>query len=348
MKRNKMLLATVLVLMVALLAACGGNNGGANSGGNNGGTNNEAGADTGGNAEGSDAPEEATIRLGYVGGGMTPVAVQIGMNTGAYEEANINIEATTFSSGADMVQALVGGSLDVVLGSYEHVLRQQKNGLGVKAFGEIYNGVGYALVVKSDSPYQTLADVKGETLAVTKVGSLSHTGLSEGLNEAGLDPDKDVTIINAGSGATMFAAIDGDQVAGGMVSEPTLSQMVETGDFRVLYDPEFPFAGIVVMADSDWVADHEEGMSRFLAVTDEAASAAKADPASAVDAMLKEFDQITPEVMEAAVTNNLRKVPEGLVLSEEGADKVHQSQLDEGVLTEPIPFDQAVDLSLLP
>lgn len=352
-KKAKTSVAALLVLMVMVLGACG--NGNSASAPNNAGSNASSGADSGSNSnvssnagEASSSQEDVTIRLGLVGGGMTPLIAQIGEGDGSYEKAGIHIKEESFSSGADMVQALVGGSLDVVLGSYEHVLRQQKNGLGVKAYGEIFNGGGYALVVKKDATYQSLADLKGKTLAVTKVGSLSDTVLREGLKEAGLDGNKDVQIINGGSGATMLAAIESGKAAGGMASEPTVSQMVATGNYRVLYDPPYDFAGIVVMAKTDWVDKNQDAMKRFLQVSSEVNSRAQQDPASAVAAVQKAFEQIPADVLETAVKNTLAKVPEGLKVTEAGAKKVSDIEIEQGVISEEIPFDQTVDLSLLP
>lgn len=346
MRKNRWMMTALLALTTVALGACGNN---ANSGNTSSPSSTpDSSAAATSSAPTSEQPQDVTIRLGLVGGGMTPLLSQIGINDGSFEKAGIHIEKQSFSSGADMVQALVGGSLDIALGSYEHVLRQQQNGLGVKAYGEIFNGVGYSLIVKKDSKYQTLADLKGTKLAVTKVGSLSDTGLREALKEANIDPDKDVQIINGGSGATMLAAIESGNVAGGMVSEPTVSQMLATGNYRILYDPTYDFAGIVVMAKTDWVNKNKEAMQRFLKVNADINDRVQKDPASAVDAMLKEFNQIPKQVMETAVKNQLAKVPAGLKVTEEGAQKVQMTQLEQGILKKEIPFDQAVDLSLLP
>ncbi|MBW7457664.1 ABC transporter substrate-binding protein [Paenibacillus sepulcri] len=349
MKRSKFAIPALLVLIMIVLSACGGNNAPENNApaDNAGSGTNNTGSE-GGNT-GANAPQEdVTIRLGLVGGGMTPIITQIGISDGSFEKAGIHIEEKDFTAGADMVQALVGGSLDITLGSYEHILRQQKNGLDVKAYGEIFNGVGYTLIVKKDSKYQSLEDLKGTTLAVTKVGSLSDTGLREGLKQANIDADKDVQIINGGSGATMLAAIQSGKVAGGMVSEPTISQMLATGEYRVLYDPPFEYAGIIITAKTDWVEKNTETMKRFLAVNNEINERVQKDPSIAVAAMLKTFDQIPEDVMQSAVKNQLAKVPAGLKVSEAGAEIVQQTQLDQGILTEKIPFEQAVDMSLLP
>ncbi|MDI4648138.1 ABC transporter substrate-binding protein [Cohnella hashimotonis] len=351
-KQKSFALLLLLSIMLVVLSACGNSNSNSNSSAS---ASSDAGATASASpsASGSGdaspaAPAGGKIRLGLVGGGMTPLVAQLGINDGSYEKAGIEIEEKDFTAGSDMVQALVGGSLDVVLGSYEHVLRQIQNGLGVKAYAEIFNGVGYSLVVKKDAPYQSLAEVKGKTLAVTKVGSLSDTGLREGLKEAGLDPEKDVKLINGGSGATMLAAIESGQAAGGMVSEPTLSQMVATGNYRVLYDPPFEFAGIVIMAKTDWVAKNQDLMKQFLKVSGAVNARAQQDPDSAAATVQKLFDKVPADVLKQAVATQLTKVPEGLKVTEAGAEYVQKTQLDQGILKKEIPFADAVDLSLLP
>lgn len=342
MKRSILRLVAIAIAAILLLTACGGNSGPSGTG--SGGQTSEAGTD--GSAAGQE--ERAKIRVGMVCGGITPLIAQIGINDGSFEDANLDVEQFCFNAGADAVQALVGGSIDINLGSFEHVLRQQKNGLDVKAYGEIADGVGYSLVVKSDSPYQSLADLKGTQLAVTKVGSLSDTGLRKGLELEGIDPDKDVEIISSGSGATMFAAIDSGKVAGGMVSEPTIQQMVATGNYRVLYEPNFPYAGITVMAKTDWVEKNKEAMRRFLQVLVDVNERAQEDVNVAVDAVIADFDGLDREVFTEAVRNQLAQVPEGLRISQEAVDNVTEAQIELGAIDEPIPFDQAVDLSLLP
>ncbi|MEK8129575.1 ABC transporter substrate-binding protein [Paenibacillus filicis] len=311
-----------------------------------------------GNPQSSGAPSESkpapaaasptTIKVGLVCGGMTPLLTQIGINDGSFEKAGLKIEKTCFNAGADAVQALVGGSIDINLGSYEHVLRQQKNGLDVKVYGEIYNGVGYALVVKKEAPYQKLSDLKKTTLAVTKVGSLSDTGLRAGLEKDGVSAEKDVQIINGGSGATMLAAIESGKAAGGMVSEPTTAQMLASGNYRILYDPPFEYAGIVIMAKSEWAAGHKDAMKAFLKVNHDVNERAQKDPQSAVEPMLKEFDKIPQDILLTAIKNQLPKVPAGLKITKAAADMVVSTQLELGAISKEIPFDKTVDLTLLP
>ncbi len=336
MKRYYKGIIALLAIMMVLVSACGK-------------TSDQAQPQPQTQTGGGEQPKaNSTIRVGLICGGMTPLLAQIAINDGSFEKAGLKIEKTCFNAGADAVQALVGGSIDVNLGSYEHVLRQQKNGLDVKAYANIFNGVGYSLVVKKDAKFQKLADLKGATLAVTKVGSLSDSGLRKGLKDEGLNPDRDVQIVGAGSGASMLAAIEGDKAAGGMVSEPTTSQMLDSGKYRVLYDLPFEYAGIVVMAKSDWVEKNKQAMQTFLKVIKEANDRAQKDPKSVIDPMLKEFDKIPANVMEVAIKNQLAKIPADLKISQESAHNVVDTQMDLGAISKEIPFEKTVDFSLLP
>lgn len=305
------------------------------------------------NSQASPAPSEApaapaTIKVGLICGGMTPIVAQIGMNDGSFDKAGLKIEKVCFNGGADAVKALVGGGIDVNLGSYEHVLKMVNNKLGIKAYGEIFNNVGYSLVVKKDSPAQSIADLKGSTLAVTKPGSLSHTALRIGLESNKLDPEKDVQVIGGGSGSSMLAAIESGQVAGGMVSEPTISQMVSSGDYRVLYEPDYDYAGIIIMANSEWVGKNTDAMKTFLKTLKEINEHAQHDPKAAAASMAKEFTTIPLAVLEKAVEYQLSKVPADLKVSEAGAEIVNDGLVQLKVINQPIPYDQAVDLTLLP
>lgn len=287
-----------------------------------------------------------TIKIGMVGNTIGPVGVAI--NDGAYKAAGLDVQAVTFNAGADGVKALVGGSLDLGQFGYEHVLRQINNGLDVKAFALVNNSASYQLIVKKDSPYKTLSDLKGQTLGVTEAGSLSDSTLKYLLAQDKLDPTKDVQIINAGIGATMSAAISTGKIAAGMVSEPTTSQMVATGDYRVLVDPSFQTAGLVIIGKTAWAKSHSKDLETFLKVTESEAKKTAADPSYGEKALKKWYPNLTDSVLTSAVENVFKRVPLDLKVTEQGTTQVLNTQLEEKTINKSIPYSQGVDLSYLP
>ncbi|HWQ43591.1 MAG TPA: ABC transporter substrate-binding protein [Desulfosporosinus sp.] len=294
----------------------------------------------------SATPSLGTIKIGMVGQTIGPVGVAI--NDGSYKAAGLDVEPVSFSAGADAVQALVGGSLDVFQGGYEHVLNQINNGLDVKAFALLNNSSSYQLLERSDSPVTQLADVKGQVLGVTKAGSLSDSTLKFILKEAKLDPVKDVKIVNAGTGATMSAALESKNIIAGMVSEPTSSLMISTGDYKILVDPSFDTAGLVLMGKSDWAKTNSQALKAFLAVTKKATEKSAADPAYAAKALKKWYPNLDDKVLLAAATNVFKRVPTDLKITKTGTDQVLQTKLEEKLIPKEITFEQGVDLSYLP
>jgi NitT/TauT family transport system substrate-binding protein len=288
------------------------------------------------------------IRVGLVCGGITPLLAEVAFNDGSFQRAGIAVEKDCFTGGPAAVQALVGRSIDVFIGSYEHVLRQRARGLDVKAYGEIYDGYSYALIAKSSVPLHTLADAKGRTLAVTAPGSLSDTALRFGLEQAHLNPDRDVQIVAAGSGASMIAALSTDRVAAGMLTEPAISQLTADGADRIVWQPSDPFAGNVIMASSAWAGENRASFTTFLHVLGDVRARLIKNPSSAITPLAAEFPGVPPRIMLHAIQHQLGHVPPDLRVVRRGADAVAAMELRSGEIHSPIPFAQSVDETLLP
>lgn len=294
---------------------------------------------------GSPAPLKATIRFGRVNTGVGPT--DAAYLDGAYKAAGLTIEKQSFSAGTDAVAALVGGSLDVVLGSYEHVLRQVSNGLDITCVAELSSSAGYQLLTQNDSPYQKLEDLKGKIVGVSKVGSLSDSVLRQSLKNVNLDPAKDVKIINAGTGATVMSVFESGQVAAAMINDPTRSMMVATGKYRVMYDPDNETAGLILMCSKKWAQENSEALKAFLKVTKDEAQKIKADPQSFVKVFKPEFPDTADDVLLLTIKNLSDTTPADLVLTKAAADDVLKTQMSQGTITKEIPMEQASDMSYL-
>jgi ABC-type nitrate/sulfonate/bicarbonate transport system substrate-binding protein len=292
------------------------------------------------------AADSPVIRIGTVGA--TIGAVDAAYYTGAFAKAGLDVEKIAFSSGSDAIAALVGGSLTFFIGSYEHVLRQIDKGLDVKAYAMISNTQGYRLVTKTDAPYKTLADLKGHAVGVTKVGSLSDTILRRILSEAGLNPERDVEIINGGTGGTMAAALETGNIVAGLIFEPVLSQLVESGRYRVLYYPDFETAGLVLMGRTKWAQENADALRTLLKITQEQNELIAANPGNFVEVFRKDFPDLDDNVLKQAIKNTIDRSPADLVITDAAADDVLKTQLDQKLISREIKKEEAVDASYLP
>src|SRR6476620_5698548 len=96
-------------------------------------------------------PETAKVRLA-VGGksSLYYLPLTIAERLGYFKEAGLDVEINDFGGGAKSLQALVGGSVDVVAGAYEHTIRMQAKGQDIRAVIELGRFPGIVLAVKKD------------------------------------------------------------------------------------------------------------------------------------------------------------------------------------------------------
>lgn len=288
------------------------------------------------------------IRVAMVCGGMTPMVAQIALNADTFPDG-LKAEKLCFDSGSDAVQALIGGSLDVFMGSTEHVISTRVQGLETKGYAGINNRAPYAMITAADSDIESVSDLKGKTVGVTSPGSLSDTELKIAADEAGVDYDG-LKVIGAGSGAPMAAAIKNGQIAAGMVSQPQSSELLASGDYRMVWEPEFDYAAIIAVANSKWVGKHKDTMRSFLEGLHAAAVKAGEDDAWALENVKKEKFPVDDAVLADAVQSGLGSVPDGLVVSESVYDNTTKLLVSTGGLKESdvLPYDEVFDFSYLP
>lgn len=182
------------------------------------------------------APGKKDIKLG-VGGAPAlyylPLAVT--EKLGYFKEQGLNVEVNDFKGGAQSLTALVGGSVDVVTGAYEHTLRMQVKGQDILAVIELGRYPGIALAVKKDraDKIKSAADLKGARVGVTAPGSSTNMIVWYLMAKAGLKPD-DASFVGVGTGASAIAAIQKGEIDAISNIDPVIAKLESTKDVVVL------------------------------------------------------------------------------------------------------------------
>jgi NitT/TauT family transport system substrate-binding protein len=190
------------------------------------------------NAFAQGAPEKAKVTLG-VGGKplLYYLPLTIAERKGFFKEQGIEVEINDFGGGAKSLQALVGGSVDVVTGAYEHTIRMQAKGQDVVAVTELGRFPAIVIAVKKDKAGQikSAADFKGLKIGVTAPGSSTALTAQYAMVKAGLKPS-DAAIIGVGSGASAVAAMKKGEIDVISHLDPVIAKLEADGDIQVLID----------------------------------------------------------------------------------------------------------------
>jgi sulfonate transport system substrate-binding protein len=183
-------------------------------------------------------PEKTSLTLG-VGGKplLYYLPLTLAERLGYFKEQGLNVEIADFGGGAKSLQALIGGSVDVVTGAYEHTIRMQEKGQDVRAVIELGRYPGIVLAVKKDkaASIKSVADLKGMNIGVTAPGSSTHTLVQYLMAKAGLKGDS-ASFIGIGSGASAVAAVEKGQIDVISHLDPVITKLNESGDIKIIVD----------------------------------------------------------------------------------------------------------------
>jgi NitT/TauT family transport system substrate-binding protein len=156
---------------------------------------------------------------------------------GYFKEQGLDVTINDFRGGAQSLQALVGGSVDVVTGAYEHTIRMQAKGQDIKAVIELGRFPGIVVGVRKDkaATYTSAADLKGMKIGVSAPGSSTNFFVMYLMSKAGLKPT-DAAYIGVGIGPSAVAAIKKGEIDALANLDPMITKLEQDGDIKVVVD----------------------------------------------------------------------------------------------------------------
>jgi NitT/TauT family transport system substrate-binding protein len=182
------------------------------------------------------APERKQVTLGV--GGKTALyylPLTICERLGYFKEQGLDVTINDFRGGAQSLQALVGGSVDVVTGAYEHTIRMQAKGQDIKAVIELGRFPGIVVGVRKNATYRSAADLKGMKIGVSAPGSSTNFFVMYMMSKAGLKP-ADAAYIGVGIGPSAVAAIKKGDIDALSNLDPMITKLEQDGDIKIVAD----------------------------------------------------------------------------------------------------------------
>ena len=156
---------------------------------------------------------------------------------GYFKAEGLDVTIVDFAGGARALQAVVGGSADVVSGAFEHTVNMQFKGQPMRAF--VLQGRVPMIVLgvnpKTMPNFKSVADLKGKKIGVTAPGSSTNVMVNFILAKAGLKPS-DVAIVGVGGGNAAVAAMRAGQIDAISNLDPVITLLQRSGDLKVISD----------------------------------------------------------------------------------------------------------------
>jgi NitT/TauT family transport system substrate-binding protein len=160
---------------------------------------------------------------------------------GYFKDEGLSVRISDFAGGTRSLEAVVGGSADVVSGSYEHTINMQVRKINFQAF--VLSGsapqITVALSSKLAATYKSPKDLKGLKVGVSAPGSSTNMVVNYLLAKGGLKPT-DVAIIGIGAGANVIAAVDQGRVDVISQTDPAVTILEKDGKVKVIAETRTP------------------------------------------------------------------------------------------------------------
>lgn len=154
----------------------------------------------------------------------------IAEEAGYYEDYGLNVELVPFDSSANALAAMRSGELDCAdfgtIGAFSQIAQGADD---LKIFGgQIHEGSGIICLPENEEKFSDFSNYKGATIGLVPM-STGDVVYRYGLAQAGLDLEKDVTIVELDSAATVIEAVKKSEIDCGGIWIPHLANAASQG-----------------------------------------------------------------------------------------------------------------------
>ena len=212
----------------------------------------------------SDVTAQPLIRVmsGYAATSGPHAVLWLAREAGLFEKNGLRAEVAYIRSGSTMGQALVAGEIQLA----------QMGGPAALAAGVAGFDVTMVAVALNTTPIMIMGKVskmeelKGKAIGVTRYGSNTDISARFAIRKAGLQPEKDVALVQLEDYAGIMGGIQSGRIAAGALADPFTDHAKKLG-YKEIADIaalglEFPFVGIVTK--KTFIKEQPDLVQRFV------------------------------------------------------------------------------------
>jgi NitT/TauT family transport system substrate-binding protein len=283
------------------------------------------------------APEKKKITIAVGGKSLFYyLPLTVAERKGYFRDEGLEVEIPDFAGGARALQALVGGSADMVSGAYEHTINMAAKKQPIKAvvLQMKYSSIALVMSKEKAAKYKSGKDLKGMKVGVTAPGSSTNMFVNNLLAKDGLKP-ADVSIVGVGAGAGAVAAMEKGEIDALSNLDPVVTQLESTGKFVAVVDTRTE-KGMKEIYGGDYHASVIYITDEFIKKNPNTVQAvvnamvradkwiAKATPQEIVDLVPAEYKAGNPSLYKEGLLKNMIGFSENGELSMKAAENVYK------------------------
>jgi ABC-type nitrate/sulfonate/bicarbonate transport system substrate-binding protein len=251
-------------------------------------------------ASGAQEKKLERIRIGGGSVGAPQMTMWFAKEANLYEKHGLAIEAISIPGSSMALQAMLSGEVPIIqLGGAASI---QANLAGADTVIVATILTKFLFSIFSQPEITKIADLKGKVFGATRFGTLSDFASRFALQKSGLDPERDITMVQTGGQPETLAALLTGRVQAAALSVPAILR-AKKANMRELLDMAKLDATIHqngVVTTRKYLKTNEDTVRRFLRAYIEGAALAKKDKAFAERVMAKYLKTDDREILDDA------------------------------------------------
>jgi NitT/TauT family transport system substrate-binding protein len=210
----------------------------------------------------SPSPAQETMRVAIPLFPTAAFPLLVAGDKGFFQKEGLTVEPIRINSAPTTYQALISGDVHAAVGAPTGLLPSHAQGADVISLGSWDNLVPYVWVTREK--IADIRELRGKKVGVNRAGSKPWLIIHVLLQDAGLDPVKDLTLLQMGGGsqervaALMRGGIDAT------LADALLEPVMKKRGFFILRGKTTPFMNAPIAAKRSYVAGHRSTLKKFV------------------------------------------------------------------------------------
>lgn len=232
---------------------------------------------------------------------------------GIFNKYGLQVEVIATPSGVQGTNALIAGEVSFVQIAGGTTTGAAVGGADVKIVATMVGKLVLNLVVRPE--IENPEQLRGKSIGISRFGTSLHTGARIAAKHFGLEPGKDVHIVEIGAGDWIVGALQGNRVQAAVFGYPATSRALKLGNRLLLHIPtlNIPYASTGVSTRGEIIRDDPDLVRRFLSAEIEAIALMKKDRAFATKVLSKylrtQDAELLGESYDVQIAKYMMKVP---------------------------------------
>jgi NitT/TauT family transport system substrate-binding protein len=203
------------------------------------------------------------IPVAYSAVSASQSAFYITKEAGLFEKHGLFVDPVYVASGTKVAQAVIAGEFPVALAGGT-VVNANLAGGDIAIFGGVVNVPSFYIFVHSS--IKRPEELKGKTVGITTFGSSTDFSIRYLIKKLGMEPDKDVRILQMGGQPQIVAAMVAGAVQAGVLSSPANYNAMKAG-FQMLVDFKsvgLDYPTVSLVSTRSYIKKDPQTVRRFL------------------------------------------------------------------------------------